>query len=132
MTATKTTPKKRESTQRKQEKMLDALKRHLGVVKSACEEVGINRTTHYKWMKQSESYAEAVVQLEDDALDMVENELFNQIKNGSTAATIFYLKTKGKRRGYIERQEIDVAPREPDLSDLSTDEIRQLLETSDD
>jgi len=30
-----------------------------------------------------------------------------QIQEGQTAATIFYLKTKGKARGYVERSEID-------------------------
>ena len=32
------------------------------------------------------------------------------MKEGSTSATIFFLKTKGKKRGYIERQEIDLSP----------------------
>ncbi len=40
-------------------------------------------------------------------MDFAESQLYKQIKEGSTAATIFYLKTKGKKRGYIERQEIE-------------------------
>jgi len=32
--------------------------------------------------------------------------LFENIRDGKTSETIFYLKTKGKNRGYVERQEI--------------------------
>ena len=31
------------------------------------------------------------------------------MKDGNTSATIFYLKTKGKKRGYIERSELDLS-----------------------
>jgi hypothetical protein len=34
--------------------------------------------------------------------------LHKQIQDNSTAATIFYLKTKGKKRGYQENQAIDL------------------------
>lgn len=39
------------------------------------------------------------------------NELIKQIKRGNMTAVIFYLKTKGKSRGYIERHEIDTEPK---------------------
>ena len=44
--------------------------------------------------------------LQNDALDFAESSLHSQIINGSVPATIFYLKTKGKKRGYVERQEL--------------------------
>jgi hypothetical protein len=40
------------------------------------------------------------------ALDFAESQLHKQIGDQNTSATIFYLKTKGKKRGYVERQEI--------------------------
>jgi len=49
------------------------------------------------------------------------------MNEGNVASIIFYLKTKGKRRGYVERSEIEFKDREPDLSEMSTDEIRELL-----
>jgi hypothetical protein len=39
--------------------------------------------------------------------------LFKLIKEGNVAATIFYLKTQGKQRGYIERQEVTGADGAP-------------------
>lgn len=87
--------------------LLEALEKSLGVVTTACKNVGISRTTFYQYMKDDESFKDAVNELEEVALDFAESQLFKQIREGNTTATIFYLKTKGKKRGYIERQEVD-------------------------
>jgi hypothetical protein len=89
--------------------MLEALEKTLGVVTSACKLVGIDRTTHYIWLKEDEAYNEAVKSIDDVAIDFAESHLHKQIKKGGTQATIFYLKTKGKKRGYVEKQELDVS-----------------------
>jgi hypothetical protein len=86
--------------------MLEALEKTLGVVSTACKIVGISRTTHYRWLEEDPEYAAQVKDIENVSLDFAESQLHKQIGDGSTAATIFYLKTKGKKRGYIERQEI--------------------------
>ena len=86
--------------------MLEALEKSLGIVTSACKSVGISRNTHYTWLKQDDIYKEAVEDIENIALDFAESQLHKQIKRGNTAGTIFYLKTKGKKRGYVERQEV--------------------------
>jgi hypothetical protein len=38
--------------------------------------------------------------------DLAEMKLLSAIREGKTAELLFYLKTKGKKRGYVERQEI--------------------------
>lgn len=93
------------NTQQKKQDMLVALEKTLGVVTSAARQVGIERTTHYYWMREDEDYKRAVESIDDVALDFAESKLHSLIQNDDTAATIFYLKTKGKKRGYIERQE---------------------------
>jgi len=89
--------------------MLEALEKSLGVVTSACKTVDISRETHYRWMREDADYKAAVEALSDVALDFAESQLHKQIKEGNSTATIFFLKTKGKKRGYIERQEVEVA-----------------------
>jgi hypothetical protein len=95
-----------DKTEQHKKAMLEALEKSLGVVTSACKAVGIGRTTHYLWMDNDPEYRRAVNDLENVAIDFAESQLHQQIKGGNPTATIFYLKTKGKKRGYVERQEI--------------------------
>jgi hypothetical protein len=91
----------------KKESILKALEKSLGIVTVACKNANIPRSTFYKWLNEDEEFAKQVQDIENIALDFAESHLHKQIRDhNSTAATIFYLKTKGKHRGYIERQEI--------------------------
>ena len=93
--------------------MLEALDASLGIVSTAAKKANVGRTTHYRWMEEDQEYKKAVNQIQDSVLDFAESHLYKLVKEGNPAATIFYLKTKGKKRGYIERQEIEVTERKP-------------------
>ena len=93
-------------THPKKKAMLNMLVRSLGVVTTACNSVGIHRRTHYDWMDSDAEYRNAVNELNELVIDFAESHLHKRIKEGDTIATIFFLKTKGKKRGYVERTEL--------------------------
>ena len=86
--------------------MIEALEQSLGIVTTACKKVGIDRSTHYDWLKKDEDYKAKVDSIEDMTIDFAESQLHKQIKDGNPTSTIFFLKTKAKKRGYIERTEV--------------------------
>lgn len=104
---------KLDRTDTKKAAMLEALEKSLGIVSTACKMVDISRQTHYAWLKADEEYKKAVDSIQDSVLDFAESHLYKLVKEGNPAATIFFLKTKGKKRGYIERQEIEVQEKKP-------------------
>ena len=57
----------------------------------------------------------------------MESKLFENIKDGKTAEMIFYLKSKGKKRGYVERQEITGADGMP--TDFKIEIIDKIKDT---
>jgi len=102
-------------------KLIEGLKKFRGIITSACEYANLDRQTFYNYKKEDPLFAQAVEESQEEALDFVEGKLFEKI-NGvgiisqdgevynqppSDTAIIFYLKTKGKKRGYVERSEID-------------------------
>jgi hypothetical protein len=93
-------------TKLNKKRMLEALEKSLGIVTTAAKVTGIDRSIHYDWMKNDIEYRSSVEALSDMTLDFAESQLHKQIKEGNTTATIFYLKTKGKKRGYVERTEV--------------------------
>ncbi len=80
----------------------------MGIVSPACKLVGIHRATHYRWINEDPEYKKEVDDVENVALDFAESKLFEQIQDNNTSATIFYLKTKGRKRGYWEKQQMDM------------------------
>ena len=94
-------------------KLVESLEKSLGVVTTACKQTGVNRSTFYDWYNKDEEFRKAVDDIGNVALDFAESQLHKQIKDGNSTATIFYLKTKGKKRGYVERQEITGADGSP-------------------
>ncbi len=96
----------RTKTQKKA--MLEALVNTLGVVTTACLKLGIARSTFYEWYDTDDIFKKSVDSVEDVGIDFAESHLFSQIKKDIPASTIFYLKTKGKKRGYIEKTEVDM------------------------
>lgn len=88
--------------------MIEALEQSLGIVTTACKKVGIARKTHYEWYNKDEEYKQGVDDIGEIAIDFAESQLHKQIKEGVQSSTIFYLKTKGKKRGYVEAQEFKV------------------------
>lgn len=91
--------------------MIAALESCLGLVTHACKKAGISRVTHYKWLNEDEEYRLACEQVGEIVIDMAESSLYKQIDQGNTAATIFYLKTRGKKRGYQEDQQLMIQPK---------------------
>ena len=87
---------------------LEALKRCSGNVSEASNRVPVDRRTHYLWMDNDPEYAAAVEAIKESLIDRAEGVLHGLIGDGNVPAVLFFLKTQGKKRGYIERTETDV------------------------
>jgi hypothetical protein len=105
--------------------LLEALEKSLGIVTTACKIVGCARSTFYKYYKDDQDFRTSVDELENLTLDFVESKLHKQIENDNTTATIFYLKTKGKKRGYVERREVEMTA-EVSTSKLSNEAKKKI------
>jgi hypothetical protein len=95
-------------TDTKKNVMIQSLESSLGVVSVACQKAELSRETHYKWYREDQDYKQRVDNVKNICLDFAESKLFEQIQDNNTTSTIFYLKTQGKNRGYVERQEVDL------------------------
>ena len=92
----------------KKRQMITAMEQNLCIVSRASDVVGISRKTHYDWMKKDKRYKEAIDELQNVTLDHVELKLHELIDDLNVPAILFYMKTKGKARGYVDRSELAV------------------------
>jgi hypothetical protein len=78
-----------------------------GIVTAICRRLNVSRPTFYTLMKKSPTVRDALDNEREGMKDMAESSLMRQIQDGNTTATIFYLKTQARDRGYVERVQVD-------------------------
>jgi len=88
--------------------LVQAMQKCLGVVTQACKMVDVSRDTYYTYYREDPDFKKQCDDCSEIALDFAESKLHKQIEDGVPVSTIFFLKTKGKNRGYIEKTEQDI------------------------
>ena len=107
----------------KKETLLQALENSLGIVSTACNRTGISRSSFYKWYHEDEEFRKKVDEIDNLKLDFVESKLFKNIENEKEKSIIFYLQHKGHKRGYIQRQNINLTSNEEDIKKIEIEII---------
>jgi hypothetical protein len=89
-----------------QRQVIEAIKDSKGMVYVAAKAIGCNPVTIYNLAKKIPAIQEAIDIARGEMTDKAESKLFEAVDRGESWAVCFYLKTQGKNRGYIERQEL--------------------------
>ena len=86
--------------------IVNAVKAMNGMVYLAARQLGCSPTAIYKRMAKSETIRQAVDDSRGELIDISEQKLRAAVMGGEPWAVAMVLKTLGKSRGYVERQEV--------------------------
>jgi hypothetical protein len=86
--------------------MIKALVKHLGIVSPAAKEIRMDRDTHYKWLKEDPKYKQAVEDIIELKVDVLERAFVGLVMQGDRHAIVHGLKTLGRSRGYGEHIQV--------------------------
>ena len=77
-----------------------------GNVSAVARAFGVSRKTIYNYIERYATAQDALDDARETMLDNAESILYKKVLEGSTPELLFFLKTQGKRRGYVERSEV--------------------------
>ena len=111
----------------KNEKIVEVFRKKACNVSATCIALNIDRKTFYDWKKKSPELSAMLDDACESLIDNAETMLLSKINDGDLTAIIFFLKTKGKKRGYIEGREIDAnVTTDIDFKPLTKEELEIL------
>jgi len=103
----KTAPQVRKSTGTRltKPKLLQAVAEFKGNLAVIAQNLNVTRQTIYNHIHGDEEIGQAVEAAREAATDFVENSLYAKALRGDTTAMIFWLKCRGRDRGWIEHRD---------------------------
>ena len=97
-----------QKSDKKKEDFLIALKNNNGNISESCQSANIGRQTYYDWIDKDEKFKQDTEDTKESLIDLAESKLMENINGNDNTSIIFFLKTKGKKRGYVEKQEVEL------------------------
>jgi transposase-like protein len=99
------------------EQVVEALKQHDGIISDSASALGCTQQTIRNYRKRYASVAQAIHDGRESLVDQAEGvickSLDSENENTALRAAMFILKTMGKRRGWVERQEFSGVEGQP-------------------
>jgi hypothetical protein len=83
-----------------------ALREAMGNRAAVARRFGVTRQAVDAIVKRTPSLQATMNDIEEGMLDNAESSLYREVIDGNFQAVKWYLATKGKARGYVERQEV--------------------------
>ena len=99
---TKSTATQKKQKRERQNAFLNALGKNGNHLTNACNSIGISRTIVHKWRKNEPDFDLKYREVKEGVIDDVEGALYKKAMDGNVTAQIYFLKTQGKNRGYVE------------------------------
>ena len=87
-------------TKRTKAAVIQALQTYKGLLSLAARALGVTPQTLWNYRKRWPELEQVIADAEEEMLDTAELALYGKIAAGDLKAIMFYLKTKGNKRGY--------------------------------
>jgi transposase len=111
------------------ETIIEAIKGSGGIISTIAKRLNVSWHTADKYIQQSDETKEALADEREAILDMAEGALYGSIKEGNTQDAKWLLATKGRKRGFNEKIDIDLNDvKAPDMSKYTIEELKTLAE----
>lgn len=89
------------TVEEKKAELLLQLTKSYGIIRLACRRARVGPTMFYEYKNSDPVFAFKVNEIVDSFVDLAETRLYDMVLTGDRAAIMFYLKAKGKGRGYM-------------------------------
>jgi hypothetical protein len=89
------------------ETLIELIRKYKGFVTAVCRASDMSRQNFYKRLQNNTDMQDALADAREEIIDLAESKLIRLIEDLNPQAIMFALKTIGRDRGYIEKQEID-------------------------
>ena len=94
-----------EKRTRNAERIIAVVPECRGLLSLIAKRTGLGYRTVCRYAAEFPSVAAAMQEARESMIDLAEAKLYQKLQDGDTTMIIFFLKTQGRSRGYVERQE---------------------------